>query len=146
MDIVLSFAEEIEVSGMPLVKLVVNGHECYFLVDTGANICNIDGNFAREIGADEIPAIVDVTATLVGETQVSHSYSVTMTFGDIRITDIACAEADFSSIDESLKEYGLGIQGIIGMYMMRVLHGVVDMDSLTLTFRLPDSAFENSNL
>lgn len=69
-----------------------------------------------------------------------------MTFGDIRITDIACAEADFTPIDESLKEYGLGIQGIIGMYMMRVLHGVVDMDSLTLTFRLPDSTFENNNL
>lgn len=146
MDIVLSFAEEAEVSGMPLVKLVVNGHECYFLVDTGANICNIDGNFAKAIGAEEIPAIVDVTATLVGETQVSHSYSVTMTFGDIRIKDIACAEADFTPIDESLKEYGLGIQGIIGMNMMRVLHGVIDMDSLTLTFRSPDRTFENNNL
>lgn len=68
MDIVLSFAEEVEVSGMPLVKIVVNGHECYFLVDTGANICNIDGNFAKEIDAEEIPAIVDVTATLVCKT------------------------------------------------------------------------------
>lgn len=146
MDIVLSFAEELEVSGMPLVKIVVNGHECYFLVDTGANICNIDGNFAREIGAEEIPSIVDVTTSLLGDSQVCHSYKVAMTFGDIHITDIACAEVDFTSIDESLKEYGLGIQGIIGMYMMRVLHGVIDLDNLTLTFRLPDSAFENNNL
>ncbi len=146
MDIVLSFAEEIEVSGMPLVKLVVNGHECYFLVDTGANICNIDGNFAKEIGAEEIPAIVDVTTSLLGDSHVSHSYKVALTVGNVCITDVECAEADFKPINDSLKEFGLGMQGIIGMYMMRVLHGVIDMDSLTLTFRLPDSAFENNNL
>ena len=54
MELNLSFEEGVKTADMPLVKLIVNDREGYFLVDTGANVCFIDETFAKEIGAEEI--------------------------------------------------------------------------------------------
>lgn len=145
MELKLSFEEGLKKAGMPLVKLMVNGYEGYFLVDTGANVSHIDGEFAKEIGAKEIPSIVDITTSLLGDSQVSHSYNVALTLGNICFTDVECSEADFKPVNESLKEYGLGMQGIIGIPLMYILHGVIDIENMTLTFRLPDVEQQSNN-
>ena len=145
MELKLSFAEALNMVDMPLAKLVVNDRECHFLVDTGANVCHIDTAFAKEIGAEEIPPIVDMTSSMLGDPEVTHSYSVAFTIDGVRLTDVPCAEADFKYINDSLQEYGMGMQGIIGMHVMRLLHGVIDLDDLTLTFRLPDAEQQSNN-
>lgn len=138
MDIELSFADTMERVGMPFIKLTVNDHEGYFLLDTGANNSHIDGEFAKEIGAKEVPGEVNVITSMLGDSAVAHSYSVAMTFGNLCLTDVVLSEASFAPVNESLKEYSMRMHGIIGMSFMRMLHGYIDLDSLTLTLRLSE--------
>ncbi|MCR5191980.1 MAG: retropepsin-like domain-containing protein [Bacteroidales bacterium] len=137
MELKLSFEEGFKKAGMPLIKLVVNGREGCFLLDTGANVSLIDGEFAKEIGAEEIPSDVEVTTSLLGDSQVSHSYRVALTIDNICFTDVKCIETDLRPANESLKEYGVELHGIIGLSLIYILHGIIDMEDLTLTFRLP---------
>ena len=107
MDLNLSFEEGVKTADMPLVKLIVNDHEGYFLVDTGANVCFIDETFAKEIGAEEIPPIINNATSLMGNSSVSHSYNVAFNLNAVLLTDIPCAGTDTRAINESLRECGL---------------------------------------
>lgn len=145
MELNLSFEEGVKTADMPLVKLIVNDREGYFLVDTGANVCFIDETFAREIGADEIPPIINNATSLMGNSSVSHSYNVAFNLNAVLLTDIPCAGTDTRAINESLRECGLGMNGIIGMFLMRLLNASIDLGNLTITFRLPDKIKTENN-
>lgn len=138
MNIWLSFAEAMEKFRIPLVTLTVNGREGNFVVDTGASNSHIDIEFAKETTAEVIPFTEGVATSLLGDSVVSHCYKLTLNLGEICLTDVIFSETDFKQVNESLKESGVNIQGLIGMDIMRMLHGYIDLDNLTLTFRLPE--------
>ena len=138
MELKLSFEEGVKTVDMPLAKLLVNDREAYFLVDTGANVCYIDETFAQEIGAEEIPPIIENAIQLSGNYDVSRAYNVAFTIDGMLITDVPCAATDTRGVCESIRESGMAMNGIIGMFLMRILHGSIDLDTLTITFRIPD--------
>ena len=137
MKLELSFKEAIETVGMPLVRLLVNGHEGYFLVDTGANVSIIDEKFAKEVEAVETETTLSATTSIGGDTPVKRSYLVSFTIGGTCISDIPCAESDLSSANDFLGDSGYRLDGLLGMNVMIPLHAVVDVAGCTLAFNLP---------
>lgn len=135
----MSFLHSLKTVDMPLVKLMVNGHEGFFLVDTGSNVCHIDESFAKEVGAEEIPPIVDYTTSVHGNAEVSHSYNVSFIIDGVRLDDIPCAAADFKAMNETLAEFGFGMNGISGMFLMRILHASIDVEKAEVALRIPDT-------
>ena len=134
----MSFTDAMKVAGVPMLKLLVNGHEGVFVVDTGANCCQIDEEFAKEIGAEEIPSSTKSTISLGGRTPVSHSYYVTFTLGEWELSEVPCTGNNFGTAKEYLRRKGVRMDGIIGVPVMSALHAVIDMNECTLTFNLLD--------
>lgn len=138
MEYILSFADSMKVAGVPIVKLQVNGHEGFFLVDTGANSCLIDDSFARNIGAEEIKTSTKNTISLGGRTAVKHMYNLTFTFGEWELSEVQCSSSNLRVAKEHLLKKGIRMDGIIGVSMLKFLQSEIDLRKCVLTFNMLD--------
>lgn len=142
MEYILSFADSMKVAGVPIVKLQVNGHEGFFLVDTGANSCLIDDSFARNIGAEEIKTSTKNTISLGGRTAVKHMYNLTFTFGEWELSEVKCTSSSMRVAQEHLLKKGIRMDGIIGVPMLSFLQAEINLNKFVLILNMPDMTEE----
>lgn len=145
MEYNLSFADSMKAAGVPIVKLHVNGHEGFFMVDTGANVCHIDTAFAKEIGAEETETSTKNTISLGGRTAVVSTYHLTFTIGDWELSEVKCTSSSMSVAQERLLKKGVRMDGIIGMPMLSFLQAEISLSKCILTFNMPDMADETED-
>lgn len=142
MKYILSFADSMKAVGIPIVKMQVNGHDGFFMVDTGSTGCHIDEGFAKEIGAEEIQSSTKNTISLGGRTAVTNTYYLTFTFGEWELSEVKCTSSSMRVAQEHLLKKGIRMDGIIGVPMLSFLQAEINLNNFVLILNMPDMTEE----
>ncbi len=137
MNVKLSLAEGLNVAGMPMVKLIANGHEGYFALNTWPDLNIISEDFAKEIDAKVLRQ-----SSEQGKIR-RNIYSISVTAGEMKIEDIICIGFDtrpFSMFNSQHPE----LKGFLGLSFLRELNATVDFNKAELTLRFPDRCRKKS--
>lgn len=140
MNVKLSLAEGLNVAGMPMVKLIVNGHEGYFALNTWPDLNIISEDFAKEIGA-KVLRPVNVTSEQ-GKIR-RNIYSISVTVGEVQIDNVISVGFDakpFSMFQSQHPE----LKGFLGLSFLRELNATIDFNKAELTLRFPDKCRKNA--
>ncbi len=131
MNVKLSLAEGLNVAGMPMVKLIVNGHEGYFALNTWPDLNIISEDFAKEIGAKVLRPSSEQGKI------IRNIYSLSVTVGEVQIDNVIGVGFDAKPFS-MFKSQHPELKGFLGLSFLRELNATVDFNKAELTLRFPD--------
>lgn len=138
MNVKLSLAEGLNAADMPMVKLIVNGHEGYFALNTWPDLNIISEDFAKEIDANVLRQ-----SSEQGKIR-RNIYGISVTAGEMKIEDIICIGFDTRPFSKIFKSQQPELKGFLGLGFLRELKATVDFNKSELTLRFPDRCRKNA--
>ena len=140
MNVKLSFAASLKALGLPLVKINVNGHEGFFLVETCSYYNSINPEFATLVGAEEIL----YTGNVSRKKDKVEYYETSFKFDGVE-TDVfrfSNMGLYYDFIENMMDPKGFCLDGIIGEPVLQALKATIDFNRKVLTLRIPEKKNE----
>ncbi|MDQ2891211.1 MAG: retroviral-like aspartic protease family protein [Gemmatimonadota bacterium] len=128
--------------GTPIISVLLNGHQHYFWLDTGASMTLISTDVASESGV--IPIAVDTLAIAAAQGRIAARPAVArvVQMGTITIRNLPVALLDPTALrlDKRVANgriLNVKLDGVIGSDVMRRLSVVLDMGAGTIALAQP---------
>lgn len=141
MNVKLSLVEGLNVADMLLVKLIANGHEGYFALNTWPDLNIISEDFAKEIDAN---VLRQVTVTSEQGKIRRNIYGMSVSVGDVQIDNVISVGFDSETFSGMTRFMHPEIIGYLGLNFLRELNATIDFNKAELTLRFPDKCRKNA--
>lgn len=124
---------------LPLIKVILNGHETYFLVDSGASSTVLDINSRRKMGFDTFGRMASQRVEGIGgNREVMYVHNAGLYLGDIKVNSSMIA-VDLANVVSYIKrKTSYRISGILGTDTMKTYNIVIDYGNEVCMIGIPD--------
>ena len=121
-----SLRESLNMTGLPMVELEIQGKKFWFIVDTGSNVNLISSGLMCEFGKTLISVGSLSTSGLGGHAEEGAVYWLPYVLGGRQFSDQFSVVPDctFQVIEE---EYGVNIKGLVGTSFMLFHRVIIDL-------------------
>ena len=120
-------------SGSPTVRVVVNGHEYWFWVDTGAGMSVVASDVAAATDVFLSDAQVDVGTPTSQEVSTIPAMIRDLRLGSVRVENHPVLVVDADALTFPMGNDTMKVDGILGWPLLRQLHLELDYAQSTLT-------------
>ena len=126
------FKENLDITGVPVVKMKCAGKEMSFLVDTGCNISHIDSKVFKELDKSSYDIICEdfvETHTVKGKISSKNKiikaelqYNGQILYEDFYVMDL-------SLMKESFRKDGVEVSGVLGVTFLKNYEYLIDFQN-----------------
>lgn len=125
----MSFIESINLTGLPIITFHNNDHPINMVLDTGSNVCIINGNMLPELKYEVGKEHTGVIG-LNGEAEAGKTVYLPLTYKDLEF-DFECWATDLTEMVSTMKkEYGVTIHGLLGTGFFQKYKYIIDFNEM----------------